>query len=83
MPWKGGESLDKYALEIGRRIRGALDKRGMTQRELAERVEITEAAMSRYVSGKRTPGVQTLMKMAKELFVPLSDLIPEDDQLIP
>lgn len=41
--------------ELGLRITETLQKRGMTQKELASRIGVTEAVVSRYVSGDRDP----------------------------
>jgi transcriptional regulator with XRE-family HTH domain len=40
---------------LGGRISDLLQKHGLTQRELAEKVGVTEVSMSRYISGDRTP----------------------------
>jgi len=40
---------------LGGRISELLEKNGLTQRELAEKVGVTEVSMSRYISGDRTP----------------------------
>ena len=41
--------------ELGRRIFDLLRSKGMQQRELAKRIGLTEATMSRYISGERDP----------------------------
>ena len=43
------------ANELGKRISQLLIKNGLTQRELAKIVGVTEVSMSRYISGDRTP----------------------------
>ena len=53
-----------------------LEERGMTQLELAARVGVTRAAMSRYCSGHREPRFVTLVRIAEELDVRVEDLIP-------
>ena len=40
---------------LGERISEMLQKRGIQQKELAERIGITETAMSRYIAGTREP----------------------------
>lgn len=51
------------------RIKETLDKRGMTQKQLAEMTGATEAAISRYVNDKRTPRVNTACIIAQALNV--------------
>ena len=43
------------ANDLGKRISELLIKNGLTQRELAKIVGVTEVSMSRYISGDRTP----------------------------
>lgn len=55
--------------EMGNRILLSLQKHGMTQRELAHRVGVTEAVMSRYISGDREPKPEMLANIATALGV--------------
>lgn len=52
---------------LGGRISELLDKRGMTQKELADLIGVTEATISRYVSDDRMPKSQILSNMATAL----------------
>lgn len=51
-----------------------LRQRGLSQRDLAEMVGLTPAAISRYVSGERKPKAIILAKIAKSLGVQPEDL---------
>ena len=62
--------------EFAERLATLLDERGVTQLELAARVGVTRAAMSRYVSGDREPRFVTLVRIAEELGVHVEELIP-------
>ena len=53
--------------ELGDRITEMLEKRNMKQRDLAKRINITEAQLSRYISGDREPKPATLANMATAL----------------
>ncbi len=53
--------------ELGSRIADVLQKRGMTQKDLATRIGVTEAVMSRYVSGDREPKPEMLANIATAL----------------
>ena len=48
----------------------------MTQLELAARVGVTRAAMSRYVSGDREPRFVTLVRIAEALDIHVQHLLP-------
>lgn len=50
--------------ELGSRILETLQKRGMTQKELAMRIGVTEAVISRYISGDREPKPDVLANIA-------------------
>ena len=50
--------------DLGTRIRELLGKKGMTQKDLADRVECTDAAISHYIKGDRIPRSGMLTKIA-------------------
>ena len=52
---------------FGERLKEILDERRMTQREIAEKAEITETSISRYVSSKRVPKATEILKIANAL----------------
>lgn len=49
------------------RLSQLLKARHMTQKELAEKAEVTEAAMSHYLKGDRTPRSSILARIANAL----------------
>lgn len=53
--------------ELGQRLSGLLQKRGITQKELADRINTTEATLSRYVSGDREPKADMLANITTAL----------------
>lgn len=65
--------------ELGSRISETLQKRGMTQKELAGRIGVTEAVMSRYVSGDREPKPDVLANIATVDYIDgIKVLAPKD-----
>lgn len=50
--------------EIGTRLRQLIEDKGMTQKELANKVGCTEAAISHYIKGDRIPRASVLAKIA-------------------
>ena len=52
---------------LGRRIQSLLQSQSIQQKELAERIGITEATMSRYIAGEREPKPETLANIATAL----------------
>ena len=61
------------------RLSEMLIKRGMTQKEFAEKVGVTQATMSRYISGNRIPRATVVTEMAQILGVSLGYLMGEDE----
>lgn len=53
--------------ELGKRIALELEKKGITQRELAVRITLDEATISRYISGTREPKPEILANIATAL----------------
>lgn len=53
---------------FGERLLKLLQKHGMTQKELADRINTTEATLSRYVSGDREPKADMLANIATALY---------------
>ena len=47
---------------LGKRISEMLQEQGIQQKELAERIGITETAMSRYINGTREPKPDVIAK---------------------
>lgn len=52
---------------FGQRLSSLLQKQGITQKELADRINTTEATLSRYVSGDREPKADMLANIATAL----------------
>lgn len=52
---------------LGRRISEMLDKKGITQRELAEMIGVTEVSMARYIKGDRVPKAPVVENIARAL----------------
>lgn len=52
-----------------------LDEKGISQRELAEKLECTDGSVSLYVNGHRKPNLDVLTKIADVLNVKIDELI--------
>jgi transcriptional regulator with XRE-family HTH domain len=60
--------------KVGKRIKKARKELGLTQEELAEKVNMHYTTISRIETGLSNPPVQTINKIAKALKIPLSEL---------
>lgn len=58
---------------IGKRIQEILEKKGMTQADLAQRVNMSLAHINRIINGKSEPD-KTVAKIAEALDVPVHAL---------
>lgn len=73
-------------MKLGNKIRKLRTERGWTQSELAEKLSVSESAISYYETGKREPDTETLHKLATLFNVSLDYLLgrsnmrnPEND----
>jgi transcriptional regulator with XRE-family HTH domain len=60
---------------LGRNLRHARDRLGLTQEQVAERSGVHATEVSRIEAGKRDPRVSTMERLAKAVGVPPSDLL--------
>ena len=60
---------------LGTRIQRLLDEKGITRREFSAMTGLTEAAISRYITGQREPKSVTLSIIANALGVSMDELL--------
>jgi len=65
-------------IDIGMNIKRARLAKGLKQKELAEKLDMTIAALSNFELGIRKPGINTLISIAKVLDISASELIEEE-----
>lgn len=63
---------------LGNRIKNLREKRGFTQEELVERLNVTKSTISYYENGKRIPTVSNLHDLARVLSVSFDYLMGND-----
>ena len=61
--------------KFNERLQQAISRSGMTQKELAEKVGITEAAVSHYLKGDRMPRSAVAVKLADVLNMSVDELM--------
>lgn len=59
--------------EIGKKIRGIREKRGMTQSQLAGQLDIDTGHLSRIERGVRIPSLKLLFRIAELLQIEIKD----------
>ena len=65
-------------MEIKERIRMLMEGKHLSQKELANLSGITEASMSKYLIGERTPRIDVLVNIDNALGVTTDELIGND-----
>lgn len=62
-------------MKTNERIRMLMENKHLNQKELARLAGITEASMSKYLSGERTPRIDIIVNLANALEVTVDELI--------
>lgn len=69
---------EKLKLQIGNRIAACRKHCGFTQAELAEKLNYSDKAVSKWERGESLPDVMTLVLLAQQLGVTVNDLVGEE-----
>ena len=69
---KGCEIMSKHFYENLKNVR---EKKGISQKEMAERIGVAKSTYSMYESGSREPNIQTIRKIADVLDVSIEYLM--------
>lgn len=67
-------------VEIGRIIKEKRRAAGLTQEELAKKIGCATITIRQYESGKREPGMETLIDISNALGIEIFDLVPEGQE---
>lgn len=68
-------------MNIGTNIKKFRKKKGMTQSELGEKLNVSQQMIGQYENGKNSPQMSTLKKIANALEVKVADLMGISDYL--
>ena len=61
-------------MDLAQRIRGTRQQKGLSQEALAERMEVSRQAVTKWETGKACPSTEKLLRLAQVLEVPLEVL---------
>lgn len=75
------EALKALYTEIGTRIREARKRRGWSQLELAQAVNLTRSSVANLEAGRQRPPVHVALLIAHALTVPVDELLPSGSDL--
>lgn len=62
-------------MELREKIKMIMNEKGLSQKELSQMANITEASMSKYLSGDRTPRIDVIVNIANALEVSVDALL--------
>ena len=74
------EATEEKQSLLGRRISEMLEKKGITQRELAEMIGVTRVSIARYIKGDRVPTAPVVENIARALDTTAYYLVGLDDK---
>lgn len=67
-------------MHLNERIKILMNEKHMTQKELAKSAGITEASLSKYMNGTRTPRIDVIVSISRVLGVTTDELIGNPTQ---
>lgn len=70
------------AIRLALEIRALREKKGLSQRELAERIGTTQSAIARLEGGNVSPSLPTLDRIAHALDAELTVTLTDNDQIL-
>lgn len=75
MPYTRGMGIEAFQKNLGKRIAAIRKKAGMTQTELALRIDKDRQWMNYLEKGKGNPTIKTLYFISTELDISMKDLL--------
>lgn len=69
--------MTNYHNELQEALRSARKAAGLSQQELADRIGVSRPRISEWELGTRTPGLETIIKIAQAAGLKASDLVTQ------
>lgn len=66
-------------MKFNDKLRNIRLQRGLTQTELAERLQTSQSSITSWENGRREPDFRTIQRLADFFNVPITALLPSDD----
>lgn len=74
----GKKKGNEKNMALQNKILQLMKEQNLNQKQLATKASITEASMSKYLSGERTPRIDVVVKLAKALDTSVSYLLDNE-----
>ena len=68
-------------MKFEEKVKDLMNSSGMSQKELSKKSKVSEASLSRYLSGSLKPRIDVISNIARVFCLTASDLIQSDDNL--
>ena len=62
-------------MKIGKFIASMRKEQGLSQKQLAERIGVTDKTISKWETGNRLPDASILLKLSQELHIDVNELL--------
>lgn len=72
--------MQEKELYLGEKIKKARESQGMKQKDFADTLELSQAAVSQFESGARQPTPKTIEKICKVLAITKEELVGEENK---
>ncbi|MGN0907668.1 MAG: helix-turn-helix transcriptional regulator, partial [Bullifex sp.] len=66
-------------MEVGEKIRKLRSEHGLTQEQLAEKINVSRTAVSKWESGRGWPGIDSLKNLSSLFGVTIDELVSTDE----
>jgi len=64
-------------MTTGKQIRNARRRAGLTQKELGEKLNVSQSAIGQFENENSNPNLKTIRKIADALNIPISELVDD------
>ena len=78
---KVGDSMGEIRDNVKRNLGYYLSLRGLSQKELAERLDVSQPAVTNWIKGKNSPDIEVVAKICDILEISVSDLFGKDEEV--
>ena len=79
---KSRQTLDNRLIAIGEKLQFIRKRRGLTQKELGEKIGLTREAVATYEAGRSNLMITTLLDMAAVLRVSVNEILGEEHHAV-
>lgn len=76
---KVGDSLGEIRDNVKRNLGYYLSLRGISQKELAERLGVSQSAVTNWIKGKNSPDIEVVAEICDVLEISVSDLFGKEE----